>query len=104
MNTTRGELFLALKAPSSDPLGERLIWLPRDVLDSLNHLRGPESCSDVILRLAAEGGNQSLPRQAPSQGPFGRSETRAAAEVTARTRAAARLQEGQRRFVTADAG
>ena len=62
MNTTRGELFLALKAPSSNPLGERLIWLPRDVLDSLNHLRRPESYSDVILRLAAEGGNQSLPR------------------------------------------
>lgn len=37
--------------------GERLIWLPRHVLDKLNHLRGPrESYSDVILRLtAAEG-------------------------------------------------
>jgi hypothetical protein len=33
--------------------GERLIWLPRLVLDRLNHLRGPsESYSDVILRVA----------------------------------------------------
>ena len=34
--------------------GERLIWLPHDVLAKLNHLRGPgESYSDVILRVAA---------------------------------------------------
>jgi hypothetical protein len=33
----------------------RLIWLPRDILDKLNRLRGSsESYSDVILRLAAE--------------------------------------------------
>jgi hypothetical protein len=36
--------------------GERLIWLPRDVLAELNRLRGPgESFSDVILALAASG-------------------------------------------------
>ena len=35
--------------------GERLIWLPRAVLDRLDHLRGPgERYSDVILQLAAE--------------------------------------------------
>jgi hypothetical protein len=79
MNTTRGELFLALKAPSSNPLGERLIWLPRDVLDSLNHLRRPESYSDWQRRAETN----HCRAQAPSQGPFGRSETRAAAEVTA---------------------
>ena len=34
--------------------GERLIWLPHDVLNRLNHQRGPgESYSDVILRLAS---------------------------------------------------
>jgi hypothetical protein len=37
--------------------GERLIWLDRAVVDRLRSLRGPgESFSDVILRLAAEGG------------------------------------------------
>jgi hypothetical protein len=35
--------------------GERLIWLPRAVLDKLNFLRGPgESYSDVIIRLVKE--------------------------------------------------
>jgi hypothetical protein len=35
--------------------GERLIWLPHDVLNQLNHLRGPgESYSDVILKQAEE--------------------------------------------------
>ena len=39
-----------------DEHGQRLIWLPRDVLDKLNNLRGPgESNSDVRLRIAAEG-------------------------------------------------
>jgi hypothetical protein len=33
--------------------GERLIWLPRDVLDRLSYLRDPgESYSEVILRIA----------------------------------------------------
>jgi hypothetical protein len=37
--------------------GERLIWLEPRVVDRLRALRGPgESYSDVILRLAAEGG------------------------------------------------
>jgi hypothetical protein len=37
--------------------GERLIWLDPSVVDRLRSLRGPdESYSDVILRLAAEGG------------------------------------------------
>jgi hypothetical protein len=37
--------------------GERLIWLDPGVVDRLRSLRGPgESYSDVILRLAAEGG------------------------------------------------
>jgi hypothetical protein len=35
--------------------GERLIWLPRAVLDKLNFLRGPgESFSDAILRIATK--------------------------------------------------
>jgi hypothetical protein len=39
-----------------DEHGQRLIWLPRDVLDRLRSLRGPvEDYSDVILRVAAEG-------------------------------------------------
>ena len=39
-----------------DEHGQRLIWLPRDVLDRLRRLRGPgESYSDVILRVAAGG-------------------------------------------------
>jgi hypothetical protein len=38
----------------TDANGERLIWLPRAVVDRLRSLRGPgESYSDVILRLAA---------------------------------------------------
>ena len=78
MNTTRGELFLALKAPSSDPFWVSSRSGCREMFsDSLNHLRGPESCSDVILRLAAEGGNQSLPRPGASRGPFGGNEARA---------------------------
>jgi hypothetical protein len=37
--------------------GERLIWLDPGVVDRLRSLRGPgESYSDVIIRLAAEGG------------------------------------------------
>jgi hypothetical protein len=37
--------------------GERLIWLDPSVIDRLRSLRGPgESYSDVILRLASEGG------------------------------------------------
>ena len=37
--------------------GERLIWLDRAMVDRLRHLRGPgEDYSDVILRLASEGG------------------------------------------------
>ena len=36
---------------------ERLIWLDRAVVDRLRYLRGPgEDYSDVILRLASEGG------------------------------------------------
>jgi hypothetical protein len=38
-----------------DEHGNRLIWLPPDVLTKLNHLRGPsESYSEVILRIAEE--------------------------------------------------
>jgi hypothetical protein len=38
-----------------DEHGQRLIWLPRDALGKLRHLRGPgEDYSDVILRVAAE--------------------------------------------------
>jgi hypothetical protein len=37
--------------------GERLIWIERRMLDKLNsYRRAGESYSDVILRLAAEGG------------------------------------------------
>jgi hypothetical protein len=37
--------------------GERLIWLEPNVIDRLRSLRGPnETYSDVILRLATEGG------------------------------------------------
>jgi hypothetical protein len=37
----------------SNENGERLIWLPHDVLGKLNRLRGTdETCSDVILALA----------------------------------------------------
>ena len=37
--------------------GERLIWLERRMLDKLNsYRRAGESYSDVILRLADEGG------------------------------------------------
>ena len=40
-----------------DAEGNRLIWLPHDVLAKLNALRGRgQSYSDVILRLTAEGG------------------------------------------------
>jgi hypothetical protein len=38
-----------------DANGDRLIWLPRDALAKLRHLRKPgESFSDVILRLAKD--------------------------------------------------
>lgn len=41
----------------SDEHGNRLIWLPPEVVDRLRTLRGEgESYSDVILKLAAEGG------------------------------------------------
>jgi hypothetical protein len=33
--------------------GERLIWLERKYADQLDAMRGPESFSDVALRLAA---------------------------------------------------
>jgi hypothetical protein len=53
------ERFLRVRFRLSDrPIGEveqgeRLIWLPRDVLAKLNRLRAPgESYSDVILALA----------------------------------------------------
>ena len=37
--------------------GERLIWLDPGVVDRLRAMRGPgETYSDVILRLAGEGG------------------------------------------------
>jgi hypothetical protein len=40
-----------------DEQGQRLIWLDRAVVDRLRSVRGPgESYSDVILRLASEGG------------------------------------------------
>jgi hypothetical protein len=36
-----------------DDNGDRLIWLPRSVVDRLKAIRGPgESYSDVILRVA----------------------------------------------------
>jgi len=39
-----------------DDHGNRLIWLPRGVLDRLNHLRGPtDTYSDVIMRTAGKG-------------------------------------------------
>ena len=39
----------------TDQDGNRLIWLPHNAIDRLNHLRGAgESYSDVILRIAAE--------------------------------------------------
>jgi hypothetical protein len=41
--------------------GERLIWLEPSTVDRLRAMRGPgESYSDVILRLAAEGGGGPL--------------------------------------------
>jgi hypothetical protein len=43
-----------------DEHGQRLIWLPRDVLDKLRSLRGPgEDYSDVILRVAAESAERT---------------------------------------------
>jgi hypothetical protein len=40
---------------ATDEHGNRLIWVPRDVLDRLNQLRGPgESYSDGIMRIADE--------------------------------------------------
>lgn len=39
-----------------DENGDRLIWLPPNVVDRLSDLRGPgESYSDVIMRVAADG-------------------------------------------------
>jgi hypothetical protein len=36
-----------------DDTGDRLIWLPRSVVDRLKAIRGPgENYSDVILRVA----------------------------------------------------
>jgi hypothetical protein len=41
--------------PQSNEKGERLIWLPPDVLAKLKALRGPgDSFSDVILALAKD--------------------------------------------------
>jgi hypothetical protein len=41
----------------TDEQGQRLIWLDRAMVDRLRAMRGPgESFSDVILRIAAEGG------------------------------------------------
>ena len=41
---------------ASNENGERLIWLPHDVLSKLNRLRGPgETFGDVIIAMAAEG-------------------------------------------------
>ena len=41
----------------ADEHGERYVWLEPNVVNSLKAMRGPgESYSDVILRLAAEGG------------------------------------------------
>ena len=38
-----------------DEHGERLIWLPNDVVNRLAYLRGPgESLSNVILRVVTE--------------------------------------------------
>jgi hypothetical protein len=38
-----------------DEHGQRLIWLPPEIIDRLRALRGPgEDYSDVILRVAAE--------------------------------------------------
>src|ERR1700733_7290618 len=43
-----------LRRVHAQAAAQRLIWLPRDVLDKLNRLRGAaESYSDGILRLAA---------------------------------------------------
>jgi hypothetical protein len=40
---------------ATDENGNRLIWLPDDVLNKLNYLRGAgESYSEVILRIAAD--------------------------------------------------
>jgi hypothetical protein len=40
--------------------GERLVWLDRAVVDRLGAMRGRgESYSDVILRLASEGGRRA---------------------------------------------
>jgi hypothetical protein len=58
--------------------GQRLIWLEPPVVDRLRALRGPdESYSDVILRLAAEGGRRlawsgrELQRRDPAAGGRG---------------------------------
>jgi predicted CopG family antitoxin len=46
-------------ATSKGRNGKMRIWLDRKIVDRLLHLRGPgESHSDVILRMAKEGGSE----------------------------------------------
>jgi hypothetical protein len=43
-----------------DENGQRIIWLPRDVLDRLRSVRAPgEDYSDVILRVATESAERT---------------------------------------------
>jgi hypothetical protein len=50
-----------MDAASSGPDGLISIWLDRAVVDRLRALRGPgESYSDVILRVAKEGGRRGI--------------------------------------------
>jgi hypothetical protein len=47
---------IAISQAAFDEHGQRIIWLPRAVLDRLRSLRASgEDYSDVILRVAAEG-------------------------------------------------
>jgi hypothetical protein len=63
----RGSAAIELEANAR---GEKLVWLNRTVVDRLAALRGPgESYSDVILRLAAEGGRRASVRAARSGSP-----------------------------------
>ena len=56
-----------------DEHGQRIIWLPRDVLYRLRSLRAPgEDYSGVILRIAAGGAWTQMKRE-PLQAPPGRS-------------------------------
>jgi hypothetical protein len=50
-----------MDAASSGPDGLISIWVDRAVVDRLRALRGPgESYSDVILRVAKEGGRRGI--------------------------------------------